>query len=232
MGLFDKFSGGKKREAFYTDYAESHGLARSQDEIDIVTKNLDGELETKERFDGEIAPGVRGTVAMTETTIRTSATLVNSEADQLYSGLPEGSYTESTHTSVDAYPSTVVMIPVEGLAGTLSGLAVKGNYKKQSTGKRETYGDLKRLPIDGLALNDKFYVFADEDADPERVRQLFSPEFSGWLNERLDEEKFFGFEVGGGTLVTKHPKHAKEAEQLDSYVGEASEIARRLQAAQ
>ena len=231
MGLFDKFSGGKKREAFYAEYAGSHGLKRSQDEIPVVTKNLDGELETKERFDGEIAPGVQGTVAMTETTIRTSATVVNSETDQMYSGLPEGSYTESTHTSVDAYPSTVVMIPLTGSAGTFSGLAVKGNYKKQSTGKRETYGELRRLPIEGLDLSDKFYVFADEDADPERVRQVFTSEFSAWLNGRLDAEKFFGFEVGGGTLVTKRPKHAKEAEQLDSYVAEASEIASRLNTA-
>ena len=234
MGLFKKISGslgGKKREEFYASYAESHGLTRSKQRITPVTKNLGGELETDERFDGPLVPGVEGTIGLVNVTIRSSVQMVTTERDASINEwmMPEGTVTTSTESSVNSYPSTVVLIPLEKTNAILSGLAVKGNYKKQSTGDRETYGDLTRVGTDGLDLAGHFYVYADQGADAERVRALFTPEFSAWLNAR--EFRFFSFEVGEGTLVLKHPKHAKDAEQLDAYVAEATEIARQLEAA-
>lgn len=229
MGFLDKLTGGsKKREAFYSEYADSHNLKRSKERIPAVTKNLDGELETNERFDGQLAPGIEGTVALTETTIRTTTTMVTTERDaSINTWMPEGTVTTETSTNADAYPSTVVQIPVGKLSGTISGLAVKRNYNKQSGGKNTAYGELPRLIIEGTDLEDKYYVYADENADPAKVREIFTPSFSAWLNQR--EEKFFSFEVGEGLLVYKRPKHAKDAEELDADIATACEIARSLE---
>ena len=143
-------------------------------------------------------------------------------------GLPEGSFTSSVESSAKAYTATVVMIPLAEVSEALSGLAVKKNYHQQSMGQNDSYGGLPRLAMEGTGLDGSIYVFADEGADPERVRQLFSADFSAWINKR--PEKFFGFEFGQGTLVTKNPKLVKNAEELDAHVETAVEIARRLKA--
>jgi len=233
MGLFDKItSGSKKKEAFYAEYADSHNLARSTKPIAPVTKNLQGRILTKERFDGPLSTGFKGSIALIETTVSGSVEVVTTDRDaSINTWLPEGTATSSTIDSTNVYPATVVQIPLENLPAVVSGLAVKNNYKKQSFGSdRETYGDLRRISLEGLDLEDRFYVFADEGADPERVRALFSPEFSAWLNAQPG--KFFSFEVGEGTLVTKHGgKFPKDAGQIDGYAEEACEIARRLEQA-
>ena len=232
MGLFSKISGGdKKREAFYAEYAVSHNLERSKQPLPGVTKNLEGNLRTKERFDGPLDTSYKGTIALVETTITSSVQMRTTDRDsEIQTWLPEGTETIGTETNSNTYPSTVVMVSLEKLNGVVAGLAVKGNFKKQSfSGDRNVYGSLGRISTEGLDLDDSFYVFADEGADPEQVRQLFSPGFSAWLNERPG--KFFSFEVGDGTLVTKHGgKFPKDAETIDGYVAEACEIARRLEA--
>ena len=228
MGFMDKLmGGGKKQEAFYASYADTHNLVRSTDEIPAVTKSLEGDAVTKERFDGRLAAGFKGTVALVETTIRTSATVVNSEQYNELHSTHDGS--SRVETSAKAYPSTVVMISLEDGTGSLGGLAVKKNYNKQSMGKNDVYGNLRRVTLEGLDLDNRFYVFADEGADPETVRGIFSPSFSAWLNAQ--PEKFFSFEVGQDTLVTKQPKFPKDEEEMDARVTQACEIARQLKPA-
>lgn len=227
MGLFDKF-GGKKKEAFYDEYAGTHGFERSTRPIPAVTKNLEGRIVTNERFDGRLSTEYKGTVALIETTITTSVPMVTTDRDSsINTWLPEGTETIGTETNSNTYPSTVIQIPLDKLTGTVSGLAVKRNFNKQSMGKNDMYGDLRRISLDGTDLDPEYFVFVDEQADPEKVRQLFTSSMSAWLNER--EGKFFGFEFGQGTLVTKHGgKPPKDAEKLDAQVAEACELAGQL----
>lgn len=230
MGLFDKF-GGKKKEAFYEEYAASHNLERSRTPVPRATKNLEGEIQTKVRFDGRLSTSFKGSVALVETTVRASFEMRTTDRDAaINTWLPEGTETTGTETNVNVYPATVVLVPLEKLPGVVDGLAVKKNHGKQTMGKNDAYGDLKRVSIEGLDLDQKFFVYAAEGADPERVRSLFTPSFSAWLNQR--DGKFFSFEFGQGTLVTKHGgKFPKEAGPLDDYVSEACELATQLEAA-
>lgn len=230
MGLFDKLgSGGKKKEAFYDDYADSHGLTRSQEPFPPVTKSLSGHVAIVERFDGKLSTRFRGSVALVETTVVTKSQLRTTDRDaSINTWLPEGTETQSTETSSKAHPGTIVQVSLGKVPQIVGGLAVKRNYDKQSMGQNDAYGDLGRLVLSGTALGEDYFVFVDQGSDPEAVRALFTPAVATLLNSRPG--KFFGFEVGGGSLVTKTPgKHPRDAGQLDALVDEACEIARVLE---
>jgi hypothetical protein len=84
----------------------------------------------------------------------------------------------------------------------------------------------QRVELESIAADRRYEVFAGENEDLNRVRQVFEPTFIVWLAENAPED--FAFELGAGTLVCNVKGHLKSAADLDSLCEAASHVAARL----
>ena len=84
----------------------------------------------------------------------------------------------------------------------------------------------ERVELESVELDERYEIFAGKAADPNWLRQLFSPSFIVWLSEQAPEK--LAFEMVAGTLVVNVKGHKKSATQLDRIRDATATIARRL----
>jgi hypothetical protein len=87
-------------------------------------------------------------------------------------------------------------------------------------------GSKERVKLESGALDEKYEIFATEQQDPNRLRQLFSPTFIVWLTDAAPGK--FAFELVDGTLCCYVSGHKKRAEELDEIGAATAAVARRL----
>ena len=84
----------------------------------------------------------------------------------------------------------------------------------------------QRVELESVDADRRYEIFAGEDEDLNRVRQVFEPTFIVWLAEHAPED--FAFELGAGWLVCNVKGHQKSAADLDSLCESASVVVTRL----
>lgn len=84
----------------------------------------------------------------------------------------------------------------------------------------------QRVELESEEADRRYEIFAGQNEDLNRVRQVFEPSFIVWLTENAPED--FAFELGAGVLVCNVKGHRKSAVDLDGLCGAASHVATRL----
>jgi len=203
---------GKAEEAFYDSYAKSRGLQRNPKPLGPATPLLrkGDERKTEARFNGQLDPDFKGTLALWTYTVVTHDSKGNRQETD--------------------YPFTIVVIPLDKVAENLSEMVVEekdsfGIFNKLEDAMR---GNLDRLTLESQALDNRFEIFIRDDQDPVWVRRLFSPSFIVWLTEHPTKD--FAFEFGSGKLVAYIPKHRESAAEFDKHIADSCELARKLNA--
>jgi hypothetical protein len=93
-------------------------------------------------------------------------------------------------------------------------------------GFEDAFRRKQRVEVESEMMDKRFETFADADADPNWLRQLFEPSFIVWLGEHAPED--FAFEIVAGVLCVNVKGHADSAAELDAICEAASAVARRL----
>src|SRR5918992_2381976 len=93
-------------------------------------------------------------------------------------------------------------------------------------GFEDVFRRKQRVEVESEAMDKRFETFADADADPNWLRQLFAPSFIVWLSEHAPEN--FAFELVAGALCVNVKGHADSAAELDALCEAAAAVARRL----
>lgn len=190
---------------FFVVYARDRGLELVEEELPEVTPLLYGGTSriTNLAMQGELAPGLEGTVA-------------------------HYTYSLSMGTGRSAYELTIVLLEVPGVAEDFPEILCHGRVGPQ---RREALEDTlpghrTRLVLESAPLDRRFEIFYGHDQDQIRLRRLFSPSFMVWLAESMPS----AFELIDGNLCCFAGDHLESAAELDNLTAGAVELARRLQA--
>jgi len=131
----------------------------------------------------------------------------------------------------EAHNFTISMIEI----GELSTRRFQGIYLRRRRGLLDRLDSdsnwlrkhkLKKVELESTAFTERYELWAEQDQDDIKLRQLFAPSFVVWLSEHPLEP---GFELRAGTLVVFVPDRCGEAGKLDWLLMAAREIARRIQ---
>jgi hypothetical protein len=93
-------------------------------------------------------------------------------------------------------------------------------------GFEDVFRRKQRVEVESEAMDKRFETFADADANPSWLRQLFAPSFIVWLSEHAPEN--FAFELVAGALCVNVKGHADSAAELDALCEAAGAVAGRL----
>ncbi|MGK2955176.1 MAG: hypothetical protein ACSLFI_05835 [Solirubrobacterales bacterium] len=197
-------------QAFYTAYAESRGLARSDVQLGSLTPLLGkgDSQETEVMFTGNLEPGLEGSIVLWK------YTEVSTDSD--------GDRTETD------YPFTLVMFNLPETVSHLPELLVQSQsgFKSWEGLEDKFRGNHERVTLESEAMRDRYEIFVQKEQDPVWVRRLFSPSFIVWLSD--SPPKKFAFELVAGNLVAYVPKHRDDAEGLDEMITLGCAVAKRL----
>lgn len=126
------------------------------------------------------------------------------------------------------YRYTLGLVEVPDCAGFVPELYCQRKFGLRALEKFEDVfrGSKQRVKLESEALHDKYEIFALDEQDPNRLRQLFSPTFIVWLTDSAPEK--FAFELVGGTLCCYVSGHKENAAELDAVAAASAGVAKRL----
>lgn len=93
-------------------------------------------------------------------------------------------------------------------------------------GFEDAFRSKRRVELESEQMDKRFETFADDDTDPNWLRQLFEPSFIVYLAEKAPES--FAFELVAGLLCVNVKGHASSSAELDAVCEAAATVARRL----
>ena len=158
LGVVFWIADSRAGKSFFDEYANSRNLVPSKEPLGRQTELLrsgDGQV-TIRRWDGQLAPGLPGSVAHWSYAERNTG----------HDGSPHSQWFEHT----------VVMIPLDGLRDKL----VEVNVSPAGGSPRS---ELERLRLESHELDELYDVSVHRDQDPNFVHRVFSPSFIVWLTE-------------------------------------------------
>jgi hypothetical protein len=198
-------------DAFYEAYAKGRGLTHQSGGVlggstPLLRKG--DRTRVDEQFNGMLADGVEGTLA-------------------LYTYTVTSRDSKGNETSTD-YPFTLVMVSMPQTIQHMSDLRVQKKFGFKMFEKVEDVfrGDFGRVTLESEALLDRYEIFVRKEQDPIWVRRLFSPSFIVWLTET--PPKKFAFELENGWLCAYAPKHCDSTDGFDEMVRLGTHVAGRL----
>jgi hypothetical protein len=180
-----------------TRLAESTPLLRAGD-VAYATRTLDG----------QIAPGLVGTLAL----------YTYEEETVGLTGRRETAYHDFTLVTLEV-PECAPYI------GELYAQARRGPHPVAELGDRLRRGR-RVVRLESDALDRRLEIIVAEGQDEIWTRRLFSPAFVVWLAEEPPRKP--SFELEDGSLVVSVPGHQEDAKDLDTLAAVAATIARRL----
>jgi len=197
---------------FFEVYAEQrgltlvHGRGRLPQATPLLRKGDD--RYTARSLVGSIAEGFEGTLA-------------------LYT-YEEKSTDSEGNTQTNRYRYTLGLVDVPDCAGFVPELYCRRKFGFRALEKLEDAfrTGMKRVKLESNALDEKYEIFAGEEQDANRLRQLFSPTFIVWLTESAPEK--FAFELVDGTLCCYVNGHKEKAAELDTVAAATGAVAKRL----
>ena len=201
----------KAADAFFTTYAQSHGLALGgRGPLPAATPLLrKGNDRYAERtLSGPITDGFDGTLA-------------------LYTYEEESTDSEG-NTETNYYRYTLGLVEVPDCARFVPELYCQRKFGLRSLEKLEDVFRTKkeRVKLESEALDEKYEIFSSKEQDANWLRQLFSPTFIVWLNEAAPDK--FAFELVDGTLCCYVNGHKENAADLDRIAAATGSVAKRL----
>jgi hypothetical protein len=211
VGIVFAIADSRAADAFFTAYAQSHGLALGgRGPLPPVTPLLrKGDDRYAERtLSGAIADGIEGTLALYTYEVETTDSKGNRQTNY--------------------YRYTLGLVEVPECAGRLPELYCQRKFGLRALEKLEDVfrRSKERLKLESEVLDDKYEIFAGKEQDPVWLRRLFAPTFIVWLTETAPEK--FAFELVGGTLCCYVNGHKEEAAELDSVAAATAAVAARL----
>lgn len=198
-------------KAFWEVYTRSRGLELGgRTKLPESTPLLQAGIESyaTRTLDGQIAPGLLGTLAL----------FTYEEETVGLTGQLETAY----------YEFTVATAELPECAPYIGELYVQARRGARPLGE---FGDgfhrgKRRVDLESEALDRRYEVLVGENQDEIWTRRLFSPGFVVWLAESAPPK--LSFELVDGSLVAFVPGHKEVAERLDALAAATGTIARRL----
>jgi hypothetical protein len=200
----------RAKEDFLAAYAQARGLSREgRGGLPPATPLLrrgDDRYAT-ERMRGTLPGGEPGTLA--------------------HYTYEETSYDSKGRRHTTYYHFTLVICDVPESAYRTAELYCQRRFGfRFLDGFEDAFRKKQRVEVESEEMDRRFETFADDDTDPNWLRQLFSPSFIVWLTEAAPEN--FAFELVAGLLVANVKGHADSAAELDAICEAAGAVARRL----
>jgi hypothetical protein len=197
--------------AFWDVYARTRGLelggrTRLPESTPLLREGTDS--YATRTLDGQIAPGLFGTLALF--TYEEETIGLNGQRETAY------------------HDFTLATVELPECAPYMSELYAQARRGPRPLGK---FGDAfrrgKRLvTLESEALDKRFEILVGDGQDEVWTRRLLSPGFVVWLAESPPRK--LSFELEDGTLVAYVPDHKEDAESLDALAAATGTIARRL----
>ncbi|HEX5982779.1 MAG TPA: hypothetical protein VFY69_01090 [Solirubrobacterales bacterium] len=142
-------------------------------------------------------------------------------------------YEEETRDSdgdrqTNYYRYTVGLVEVAECAEFVPELYCQRKFGLRALEKFEDVfrSEKQRVTLESEALLDKYEIFAGDEQDANRLRQLFPPTFIVWLADSAPDK--FAFELVDGTLCCYVSGHKESAADLDAIRVATGAVARRL----
>ncbi|HEX6782703.1 MAG TPA: hypothetical protein VF125_11835 [Solirubrobacterales bacterium] len=131
-------------------------------------------------------------------------------------------------TQTNYYRYTLGLVEVPDCVGFVPELYCQRKFGLRALEKFEDAfrGNKQRVNLESEALLDKYEIFATEEQDANRLRQLFSPTFIVWLADTAPDK--FAFELVDGTLCCYVSGHKENAAGLDAIAAATGAVAKRL----
>jgi hypothetical protein len=201
----------RAEDAFFGAYAERSGLSLSgRGPLPPATPLLrKGDERYAERaLAGALADGVDGVLA-------------------LYTYEEETTDSEGNRQT-SYYRYTVGLAEVPECASFVPELYCQRKFGLRALEKLEDAfrRSKQRVELESEALDERYEIFAANEQDANRLRQLFSPTFIVWLSDSAPEK--FAFELVDGTLCCYVSGHKKSAADLDALRAASAAVATRL----
>ncbi len=214
LGIVIVFAIADKRAAddFFEVYAANrgltlvHGRGRLPQATPLLRKGDD--RYTERTLSGQIADGLDGTLALFTYEEETR----DSDGD----------------TQTNYYRYTLGLVEVPDCVSFVPELYCQRKFGLRALEKFEDAfrGDKERVTLESEKLLEKYEIFATEEQDANRLRQLFSPTFIVWLADSAPDK--FAFELVDGTLCCYVSGHEENAADLDAIAAATGAVARRL----
>jgi hypothetical protein len=197
---------------FFTAYAKGRGLARidGKSTLPPLTPLLrKGDRRyAEQRFNGRLPGGLDGSLC-------------------LYTYEEETRDSDGNRQTTYVH-HTIVVTEVPETAPFLHELFCNRRFGFRFLDSMEdAFRKRQRVEHESEAVDKEFEIFAGENDDLNRARQVLSPTFLVWLESHSPQE--FAFELVAGSLVTNIKGHKKASAELDLLCEASAAIARRLQ---
>ena len=163
---------------------------------------------TTRTLDGQIAPGIFGTIAL----------YTYEEETVGLNGQVETAYQDFTLAIVEV-PECAPYVPELFIE------ARRGPHPMTTFGDRLRRGR-QQVTLESATLAERFEILVGDGQDEVWTRRLFNPAFVVWLAESMPRKA--SVELEDGTLLVYLPGHKEDAKDLDALAAATGEIARRL----
>lgn len=202
----------KAAHDFFETYAQQrgmtlvHGRGRLPQATPLLRKGDD--RYTERSLLGPIGDGFEGTLALYTYEEETT----DSDGDR----------------QTNYYRYTLGLVEVPDCTGFVPELYCQRRFGLRALEKFEDAfrGKKQRVKLESEALDDKYEIFALDEQDANRLRQLFSPTFIVWLTDSAPDK--FAFELVNGTLCCYVSGHKEKAAELDAIAAATGAVAKRL----
>ena len=202
---------GKAADDFFRAYAEGRRLRRidGKSQLPPVTPLLQrGDRRyAEQRFDGVLPGGLDGSLCL----------YTYEEESRDSDGNKQTTYIHHT-IAITQLPDTAPFIQ-ELFCNRRFGFRFMDSME-------DVFRKRQRVEHESEAVDREFEIFAGENDDLNRARQILSPTFLVWLESHSPAQ--FAFELVAGSLVTNVKGHKKSAAELDLLCEASAAIARRL----
>ena len=200
----------RAKEDFLRAYAEARGLAREgRGPLPPATPLLrrgDDHYAT-ERMRGALPGGETGTLA--------------------HYTYEEESRDSKGNKQTTYYHFTVVICEIPECAVRVGELYCQRRFGfRFLDGFEDAFRTKQRVEFESEHMDRRFETFADDDADPNWLRQLFEPSFIVYLAESAPES--LAFELVAGLLCVNVKGHSDSSAELDALCEAAATVVRRL----
>ena len=203
---------GRAQADFFRAYAEGRGLARIDGKSNLppVTPLLrKGDRRyAEQRFNGVLPGGLDGSLCL----------YTYEEESRDSDGNKQTTYINYT----------LVMTQLPATAPFIQELFCQRRFGFRFLDSMEdAFRKRQRVEHESEAVDKQFEIFAGENDDLNRARQILSPTFLVWLENHSPEA--YAFELVAGSLVCNVKGHKKSASELDVLCTASAAVARRLQ---
>jgi hypothetical protein len=211
LGIVFAIADSRAADSFFESYARQRNLLLGgKSRLPAATPLLrKGDARYANRtLVGEIAPGVKGTLALYTYEVESTDSKGNQETNYYHYTL-----------GLIEVPECVKHIP-ELYCQRKFGLRALEKFEDVFRRSKE------RVKLESEVLDEKYEIFAGSGQDPIFLRRLFAPSFIVWLTDSAPDK--FAFELVNGTLCCYVNGHKEDSADLDRIAAAGAAVGARL----